>query len=171
MKKSKFFLLINALCFVANVQTVFAGDIYSLPLSLAIEAASETVRTCEAAGYNVSVAFVDIYGQARVQLKSDNSTPHTFATAYRKAYTVVTFGPNYNLETSGEIATSMSKNSALYGAVLSIPGVTPLPGAVAIKVKGNVIGAIGVSGAPGGEKDEACARAGILKISDRLPKY
>jgi len=152
----------------ANVQAT--ENSYTLPLTLAVEAASETVRSCEALGYNVSVAFVDMFGQPRVQLKSDKSTPHTFETAYRKAYTIVTFGPNYHLETSGQVADLMSKNPAFYNAVLTIPNVTPLPGALAIKVKGNMIGAIGVSGAPGGEKDEACAQAGIDKISGRLPE-
>ncbi|MDD2760718.1 MAG: heme-binding protein [Methylomonas sp.] len=147
-----------------------AENSYTLPLTLAVEAASETVRSCEALGYNVSVAFVDMFGQPKVQLKSDKSTPHTFETAFRKAYTIVTFGPNYHLETSGQVADLMSKNPAFYNAVLTIPNVTPLPGAIAIKVQGNIIGAIGVSGAPGGEKDEACAKAGIDKITSRLPE-
>jgi len=64
----------------------------------------------------------------------------------------------------------MSKNTTFYEAFLTVPNITPLPGAVAVKVNGEMIAAIGVSGAPGGDKDEACARAGILKISDRLNK-
>lgn len=82
----------------------------------------------------------------------------------------MTFGPNYHLETSGQVADLMSKNAAFYNAVFTIPNVTPLPGALAIKAKGNMIGAIGVSGAPGGDKDEGCAQAGIDKISSRLPE-
>ncbi|WGS84009.1 heme-binding protein [Methylomonas sp. UP202] len=170
MKKQtkRLLIFLTLLPLQANVHA--AENSYMLPLTLAVEAANETVRSCEALGYNVSVAFVDMSGQPRVQLKSDKSTPHTFETAYRKAYTIVTFGPNYHIETSGQVADLMSKNPAIYNAVLTIPNVTPLPGALAIKVKGNIIGAIGVSGAPGGDKDEACAQAGIDKISSRLPE-
>lgn len=163
-------LLVSLSVALIQSQAQAVESSYMLPLNLAVEAATETVRSCEASGYNVSVAVLDLYGQARVQVRSDNSTPHTFDTAYRKAYTAITFGPNYNLETSGEVAALMSKNATLYQAVLTIPNVTPLPGAVVIKVKGKIIAAIGVSGAPGGDKDEVCARAGILKITDRLPK-
>lgn len=140
----------------------------ALPLTLAAEAAAEAVRACEAGGYRVSVAVLDPAGQAKVQLKGDLSTPHTGETAFRKAYSIITFGPNYNLETSGELGTMMSRNPAMYGAIVTLPNVGPLPGAVAIRVRGDYIGAIGVSGAPGGEKDEACARAGIAKIAERL---
>tara|TARA_R110002167_G_scaffold267707_2_gene474333 strand:+ start:793 stop:1308 length:516 start_codon:yes stop_codon:yes gene_type:complete len=139
-----------------------------LPLSLAIEAASETIQSCGTSGYNVSVAVVDMYGQAIVQLKGDKSTPHTQDLAYRKAFTLITFGPNYSLDTSTQVAAWASKNSSFYDALLTVPNITPLPGAVSVKVNGKMIAAIGVSGAPGGDKDEACASYGISKIIDRL---
>lgn len=139
-----------------------------LPLSLAVEAASETIQSCEASGYNVSVAVVDMYGQAIVQLKGDKSTPHTKDLAYRKAFTLITFGPNYKLDSSTQVAAWASKNPTFYQALLTVPNITPLPGAVSIKVKGEMIAAIGVSGAPGGDKDEACATYGINKIIDKL---
>ena len=160
-------LLVASLSLPPSAHAAESG--YALPLDLAVEAASEAVRICESAGYQVSVAVLDAAGQATVQLKGDNSTPHTSDTAYRKAYSVVTFGRNYNWDTSAQVAAMLSKNPVLYSAVITLPNVTPLPGAVAIKVKGKHIGAIGVSGAPGGDKDEACAQAGIQKISDRLP--
>lgn len=164
MKKSKFLFLALSILFLLQNNSEAAG----LPLSLAVDAASETIRSCEASGYNVSVAVVDRYGQAIVELKGDKSTPHTKGLAYRKAYTVITFGPNYQLDTSSQVATWASKNPVFYDALLTVPNITPLPGAVAVKLNGEMIAAIGVSGAPGGEKDEACARAGIEKISDRL---
>lgn len=166
MKKSTKLLLASSFVLLLQNNAQAAG----LPLNLAVEAANETVKSCEASGYNVSVAVVDMYGQAIVQLKGDKSTPHTKETAYRKAYTVITIGPNYKLETSTQVAALMSKNPAFYEAFLTVPNITPLPGAVAVKVNGEMIAAIGVSGAPGGDKDEACAQAGILKISDRLNK-
>lgn len=164
MKKSTKLLLVSSIMLLLQNNAQAAG----LSLSLAVEAANETVRSCEASGYNVSVAVVDMVGQAIVQLKGDKSTPHTKETAYRKAYTVITIGPNYKLESSTQVAALMGKNPAFYEAFLTVPNITPLPGAVAIKVNGEMIAAIGVSGAPGGDKDEACAQAGILKISDRL---
>jgi uncharacterized protein GlcG (DUF336 family) len=167
MNKPAKLLLVSTVVFFLQNSAQAAG----LPLGLAVEAASETVRSCEASGYNVSVAVVDMYGQAIVQLKGDRSTPHTKETAYRKAYAVISIGPNYKLETSTQVGALMSKNPAFYEAFLTIPNITPLPGAVAVMVNGEMIAAIGVSGAPGGDKDEACAQAGILKISDRLNKH
>ncbi len=166
MIKSKKLIFTSLVYFLLQNKAYAAG----IPLNLAIEAASETVRACEASGYNVSVAVVDVYGQAIVQLKGDRSTPHTSDLAYRKAFTVVTFGPNYKLDTSTQVAAWASKNPIFYEALLTVPNITPLPGAVAIKVNEEIFAVIGVSGAPGGDKDEACAKAGILKISDRLNK-
>ena len=166
MKKSTKLLLTSFGMFLLQSHAQATG----LPLSLAVEAANEAVRSCEASGYNVSVAVVDTYGQAIVQLKGDKSTPHTKDLAYRKAFTVITFGPNYKFETSTQVAAWASKNPVFYEALLTVPNVTPLPGAVAVMVNGEMIAAIGVSGAPGGDKDEACVQTGILKISDRINK-
>ena len=78
----------------SSVHAVAADE--ALPLGLALQAAEETLRVCEAAGYRVSVSVVDLAGQAKVLLKGDGSTPHTQDTAYRKAYSVVTFGCRVN---------------------------------------------------------------------------
>jgi uncharacterized protein GlcG (DUF336 family) len=143
---------------------------YTLPLPLATEAALGAIHACEAAGYHVSAAVVDSAGQLQVQLKGDRSTPHTGHLAFRKAYSVVTFAPNYNLVTSAEVGALMSRNPTIFQTIVTLPNVAPIPGAVAIKWKDTHVGALGVSGAPGGDKDEACARVGITKISDRFPK-
>jgi len=145
------------------------GNAYDLPLDLAIEAAREAVSSCSASGYSISVAVVDLSGQIKVQLKGDHSTIHTKDTAFRKAYTLVTLGPVFKLDTTGQVA-EMMKDSPNRAAFLTVPGITPLPGAVAIKAHSEIVAAIGVGGAPGGDKDQACARAGALKIADRLPK-
>lgn len=164
MKKLISLLFVSSMMLILQSNSQAAG----LSLDLAIEAASETLRSCQASGYNTSVAVVDRYGQAIVQLKGEESTPHTTDLAYRKAFTVITFGPNYQLDTSTEIAAWASKNPVFYQALLTVPKITPLPGAVAVKINGEMIAAIGVSGAPGGDKDEACAKKGILKIADKL---
>ena len=84
MKKSTKLLFASSIMLMLQNNTQAAG----LPLGLAVEAANETVKSCEASGYNVSVAVVDMYGQAIARLKGDKSTPHTGDLAYRKAYTL-----------------------------------------------------------------------------------
>lgn len=163
-------LYIAALAALAcNPARAVPGE-YTLPLDLATQAALEAVHACEAAGHRVSVAVVDAAGQLQVQLKGERSTPHTGRFAFRKAYSVASFAPNYGLETSAEVGALLGRNPSVLQAVTSIPEAAPIPGAVAIRVKGLHVGAIGVSGAPGGDKDEACARAGIARIADQLPK-
>jgi len=141
---------------------------YTLPLSLAIEAATEAIRSCEANGYAVSASVVDTSGVVKVQAKGDHSTIHTQDTSFRKAYTLVTFGPIFNLDTTSQIA-ELAKNPAGPGpALTSIPNVLALDGGVAIKHNGEIVAALGVGGAPGGAKDQVCAEAGVAKIRDRV---
>jgi len=154
---------------LASQSACAASEAYRLPLVLATAAAAKAVQSCEARGYHVSAAIVDAAGQLQVQLKGDGSTPHTARLAYRKAYSAITFAPNYGLETSAEVGKLMSANPIVLQTIVSIPEVAPIPGAVVIKAKGSYIGAIGLSGAPGGENDESCARQGIAAISDELP--
>jgi len=134
----------------------------TLSLDLALKAAKEAIRFCEASGYHITATVVDMTGQIKVQLKGDHSTIHTKDTAFRKAYTVVTLGPVFKLNTSAQVAVLMRGNPNR-AAFLTVPKITPLPGAVAIKNR--IVAAIGVGGAPGGAKDEACAQAGASKIN------
>lgn len=150
----------------AHAQVAKSGA--SLPLSLAIEAAQEAVRSCEASGYAVSVAIVDASGVVKLQAKGDHSTIHTKDSSFRKAYSVVTLGPVFKFETSGELAALVAKSPA-GPALASLPDILPLAGGVAVKSGDEIIAAIGVGGAPGGDKDEACARAGLEKIKGRIP--
>jgi uncharacterized protein GlcG (DUF336 family) len=150
----------------AEAQVAESG--YSLPLSLAVEAATEAIRSCEAHGYAVSASVVDTSGVVKVQLKGDHSTVHTQDTSFRKAYTLVTFGPIFNLDKSTQIA-ELAKNPAGPGpALTSIPNVLALAGGVAIKRDNEIVATLGVGGSPGGAKDEACAEAGVAKIHDRV---
>jgi uncharacterized protein GlcG (DUF336 family) len=150
----------------AEAQVAESG--YSLPLSLAVEAATEAIRSCEGQGYAVSASVVDTSGVVKVQFKGDHSTVHTQDTSFRKAYTLVTFGPIFNLDKTSQLA-ELAKNPAGPGAALtSIPNVLALPGGAAIKRNNEIVAALGVGGAPGGAKDEACAEAGVAKIHDRV---
>lgn len=140
-----------------------------LNLELAMEAAAESARVCAAQGWPVSVAVVDAAGNVKLQAKGDHSTVHTRDSSFRKAYTVVTLGPVFGFETTSQFVERL-KNNPSAPALVSLPNILPLAGAVAVKVHDEIVAAIGVGGAPGGEKDEACAMAGLARIKDRLPK-
>jgi len=157
-----------ALAMALPIQAQVQNSGYFVPAQLAIEAASEAVRACEANGYRVTAAVVDTAGEIRVLIKGDHSTTHTRETAFKKAYTVATLGPIFGTEALSALTEKM-KSNPYQASFLTIPNIILLPGAVALKAKGEIVGAMGVGGAPGGEKDEACAVAGAAKIRDRLP--
>lgn len=151
----------------AGAQVQKSGNF--LNLALAMEAAAESARVCAAQGWPVSVTIVDSAGNVKLQAKGDYSTIHTRESSFRKAYTVVTLGPIFGFETTGQFVERL-KNNPSAPALVSLSNILPLAGAVAISASGEIVAAIGVGGAPGGEKDEACALAGLAKISDRLAK-
>ena len=132
---------------------------YAVPLNLALEAATEAVRVCTQHGYLVTATVVDMDGVPQVALRGDGATIHTRESSFDKAYTVVTLGPIFDFDTSSPFAPRLS----------TMTNVMALPGAVALKSKNAIVGALGVGGAPGGDKDEVCAQAGVAKIADRLP--
>lgn len=142
---------------------------YELSLALANEAAVEAVRACAEKGWPVSAAVVDASGETRVLLKGDHSTVHTRTSSFRKAYTVVTLGPVFGFDALSAFV-EKTRNGPNTEALASLPDVLLLAGGVAAKAKGEIVAAIGVGGAPGGEKDEACAAAGLARIADRLPR-
>jgi uncharacterized protein GlcG (DUF336 family) len=132
-----------------------------LPATLAATIAQTAYETCAQQGYHVSVHVVGDEGQSIAALRGDGTSPHTFENSLRKAYTARTFRTP-----SGEFAQRVKDNPTT-GAV-HLAGVIAAQGALPIKFGDEVIGAVGVSGAPGGEKDEACAKAGIDKVSEQL---
>ena len=140
---------------------------YTLPLALAMKAATTAIATCASKGYPVSAVVVDTSGVIKLEAKGDHSTILTTTSAFRKAYTVVTFGPIFRFDASSTFAELAAKNPS--GAALAtLPNIALLPGAVAIKVGDEVIAALGIGGSPGGDKDEACAQAGVASIKDDL---
>ena len=149
----------------ASAQVALSG--YQLPLDLAVDAAMEAIHSCEARGYRVSVAVVDTSGIVKVEVKGDHSTVHTRESSYHKAYTVVTLGPIFKFDTTGAFAEIVAKSPS-GPALISLANVLPLAGGVAIKRGDEIVAAIGVGGAPGGDKDEACAQAGVAKIAARV---
>ena len=151
----------------ANAQIGQSG--YSLPLALAMKAATNAIATCASNGYPVSAVVVDTSGVIKLEAKGDHSTIHTTTSAFRKAYTVVTFGPIFKFDTSSTFAALAAKNPS-GPALATLPDIALLPGAVAIKVGDEIVAALGVGGSPGGDKDEVCAQAGVESIKADIAK-
>ena len=133
----------------------------SLSAGMALAIAQTALETCTKQGYQVSVHVLGRNAEVLVAIRGDGAPPHTMENSQRKAYTSRTFRIP-----SGEFAQRVKDNPTL-GAV-HLSGIIAAQGALPIKVGDEVIGAVGVSGAPGGEKDEACAKAGIDKVADQL---
>jgi uncharacterized protein GlcG (DUF336 family) len=144
------------------------GYHYVLPLSLSLEAAAEAVRVCGLQGYRVTATVVDMDGVPQVALRGDGATVHTRESSFEKAFTVVTLGPEFNFDTSGDFF-ELVKTNPYAPRLAQVRHVMALPGAVAFHADTAIVGALGVGGAPGGDKDEICARAGVAKVADRLP--
>jgi uncharacterized protein GlcG (DUF336 family) len=142
----------------ANAQLVDHKD---LSLGTALAIATTAIETCKTNGYRVSATVVGRAGEVILQLRGDGTGPHTLENSFRKAYTARTFRVP-----SGEIVERLKKDPQL--AFVHLTNVIAAQGALPIKVGDDVIGAIGVSGAPGGEKDEACAKTGLDKVADLL---
>jgi uncharacterized protein GlcG (DUF336 family) len=129
--------------------------------AMALTIARTAMATCTANGYHVSVTVLGRNAEVIVQLRGDGASPHTFENSFRKAYTARTFRIP-----SGEIAKRFKDDPSYFAVHLS--NVIPAQGALPIKVEDDVVGAVGVSGSPGGEKDEVCAQAGIDKVAGEL---
>jgi len=132
-----------------------------LSLATALTIATTAADTCKGQGNRVSVAVVGRNGEVIVQLRGDDSSPHTFENSFRKAYTSRTFRIP-----SGEIADRYKQDPAFFAVHLN--NVIPAQGALPIKIGDEVVGAVGVSGSPGGDKDEVCAKAGLDKVAAEL---
>jgi uncharacterized protein GlcG (DUF336 family) len=121
----------------------------------------EALAQCRKDGYKVSAAVVDRGGNLLAFIRDPASGPHTAESSRRKAFTAATFGM------TSAAFTALTANPGAAG-LKDLTGVFALAGGVPIKVGNNVLGGIGVGGAPGGEKDEACANAGLQHVADQL---
>jgi uncharacterized protein GlcG (DUF336 family) len=150
--------LVCALAVPASAQLLARKD---LSAAMAVTMAQTTIATCTANGYAVSVTVVGRNGEVLLQVRGDNTGPHTMENSLKKAFTSRTFRIP-----SGEMEERLKKNPQMGAQYLT--GFTTARGALPIKVGDDVVGAVGASGAPGGEKDEACVQAGIDKVADQL---
>jgi uncharacterized protein GlcG (DUF336 family) len=134
----------------------------NMSLELANQIAAATVAACQANGHAVSATVVDRAGSVRAVQRADNAGPHTLAASHDKAFTSAS-AKNATLA----MMEGAQKNPGAANLV-HIPGFLLLGGGVPVKVGTDVIGAVGVGGAPGGHLDEQCAMAALDKVKDQL---
>ena len=147
--------------FSAHAQKMLAT--YStLTTAAAQRAAQAAFDRCGKEGYTVAVAVVDRGGQPLALLRNNLAGSHTVNTAIGKAATAVSF----RVDTS-ELATQTQAGRPQSG-IRALPNVVAIAGGIVVQAKGSLVGGIGVSGAPGGDADEMCAKAGFTAISDSL---
>ena len=151
-----------ALCGGVAVAQVATHSVRVLTPEVAIKAAQEAMASCRQQGYQTAVAVVDRFGVAQVMLRDRFAGPHTPDTAINKAWTAVSFRtPTLDLAR----ATQAGQPSS---GIRQIPRFIAVGGGWLIEAGGSIVGAVGVSGAPTGEADEACAKAGVAAIRDEL---
>ena len=135
---------------------------HRIPAALAVEAASETVAACAKQSYHETAQVVDADGVIIATVRGDGAGAHSLDSALDKAFTAASF-KNDTLALS-----ERAKGEDSIAPLAKLPHVMFFGGGVPIKLGDEVIGAVGAAGAPGAKLDDACARAGIDKIKDRL---
>lgn len=134
----------------------------SLSPELALELARATLADCQKRGFQVAVAVVDRFGTPQVMLRDRFAGSHTPTTASGKAWTAATF------RTSTTELNAISQPGMPQAGLRNLPNVVIIGGGITVEASGSLVGAVGVSGAPGGDADEACAKAGVAAIKDKL---
>lgn len=161
-------LAVALLCPAAFAQPAASSHIITsqkLDWSTAAALASEAVRICAAQGYSVTATVVDTSGHEQAVIKGDTVPLQSLSVAYRKAYTAYSYGLAFNKNTTSELIAAGVTGPA-NGALNTIPEVLFVPGGVTLRRTTDhaILGGLGVSGAPGGDKDEACALHAVEKF-------
>jgi uncharacterized protein GlcG (DUF336 family) len=157
--------LIAALALLGAGAALAADATFSVKLltpETALKAAQAALARCRASGYQVTVAITDRMGVVQVLLRDRFAGPHTPDMATAKAYTAASFRTN-----TTELAEATQPGRTQSG-IRNRPGVAAVGGGLMIEAGGSLLGAIGVSGAPGARDDDACAAAGIAAIREDL---
>ena len=128
----------------------------------ALAAAQAALKHCRGLGYQVAVAVVDRSGITQVLLRDRFAGPHTVRTAIGKGWTAASF------RTSTADMVGVTQAGKAENGVRHLEGVVMIGGGLPIDSGGTLVGAIGVSGAPGGAEDERCAKAGVEAIREAL---
>lgn len=171
MKKTSLALALAAVATFATAQTTAASapptppqsPARGLPLELALEAARTAVETCKGIDQKVAVSVLDSAGELRLLLAADGTPSRSVTNSGLKAKAALAFN-----SPSGQVAERAKTDKDVADRVAANPAWLARAGAVPVSVGGTLIGAIGVGGARGSEKDEACAIAGLDKVKARL---
>ena len=135
----------------------------ALKPEIAFKLAQETMNACRDMGYQVAVAVTDRFGNIQVLIRDQLAGMHTPEIAERKAWTAASF--KSDTQTMMEETQAGKPQSGVRFAEKAIM----VGGGLMVEVQGSLVGAIGVSGAPGGIEDEKCAKVGLEAIEDDLP--
>lgn len=144
----------------ANAQAVRTEK--NMSLELANQIAAQSVSACAANSYAVTATVVDRAGGVRAVQRADNAGPHTVEASREKAFT------SASAKAPTLAVMENSQKNAGAANLKDIPGFLLLGGGVPVKVGNEVIGAVGVAGAPGGHLDDQCAQAALAKVQDLL---
>lgn len=170
MKKISKFAV--ALLCVAGSTGVMAQGVVNRPqlsAALANELVGDTVAICAKQGHKVWAVVVNLDGVRQALLQGDGAPIHSQDNGYYKAYTAASLTLGRNENSTKEISDRMAKAAPTTVPQTILPNTTLSQGGLVIRMaSGQVIGAIGVSGAPGGQFDEACAREALAKVQDRI---
>ncbi|MDH5634074.1 MAG: heme-binding protein [Gammaproteobacteria bacterium] len=151
-------LLLGTLLQVGHAADVVTDK--SIGMELARDIANETIVACRQDGYHVSVVVVDRHGLVRASLRDDAASRFTLEIAERKA--------NLSVMAWTDSGTFAKARQDIRPELNHIDGIIVMTGGIRIVAGGYNIGAVGVSGAPGGEKDEACAKKALKKLTERI---
>ncbi len=166
MHANKLFLIAAAALVSSGAIPAFAQKMLAsyptLTTAAALQSAQAALARCQKDGYTVAVAVVDRGGQPLAVLRDNLAGTHTTQTAISKAATAASF----RTDTTELAATSQAGKPQ--SGIRQLPNVAAIGGGLVIRAKGSLVGGIGVSGAPGGNADEACAKAGVAAINDAI---
>ena len=157
--------LLSALCAAFLVSSAHAQGLlqtHRISADLANQAVAAAVAKCASQGYVETAVLVDADGVEQAALRGNGAGAHTLDSAFSKAYTSASF------KTDTTALVERSKTVPVLVNLFKLPHLLLLGGGIVIKVGDEVVGAIGASGAPGGDLDDACAHAGLDKIKDQL---
>ncbi|UUX51549.1 heme-binding protein [Nisaea acidiphila] len=143
-----------------NAEAIFSTD--SMKPEIALDLAKSALDICRAAGYQVAIAVVDRSGLTQVVLRDRFAGAHTVDTATRKAWTAVSF------RTATLDLGTLVKESPVMAGLPDITNALVLGGGIPVQAAGNIVGGIGISGAPGADLDHECAEKAIEKFQDLL---
>lgn len=142
-----------------------------LPFTLAVKAASASTESCKTKGNNVTTTILNPEGNLIVVIRNEKAGPHTIENSFNKAYTSVSFGRAYNLQSTRAILEGIKPGKGIGDYPLPadpLKGLSYSVGGINITSNGKIIGSIGVSGSPNGDLDEGCAYDGLNAIKSQL---